>query len=66
MMQPNEILELRQRMGLTQKQFAEVIGVCLMTIHHWEKGHKRPYKIFAMKLEELRGGEESNHDKTGG
>ena len=53
-------------MGLTQKQFAEVIGVCLMTIHHWEKGHKRPYKIFAKKLEELRDGEESNHDKTGG
>lgn len=58
-MLPNEIFELRQRMGLTQRQFAELFGVCHMTIHHWEKGHKRPYKIFAQKLEELRDGQEA-------
>lgn len=33
---------VRQRMGLTQAEFAERIEVPLDTIRHWEQGHSLP------------------------
>ncbi len=43
------IRELRQLMGLTQKQFAAELGVVYPTINRWENGHVTPSPM-AMKL----------------
>ncbi|MBW4599687.1 MAG: helix-turn-helix transcriptional regulator [Calothrix sp. FI2-JRJ7] len=41
--------ELRQKAGLTQEQFAVVLGVTYTTVNRWENGHSKPSPM-AMKL----------------
>lgn len=38
----NEIKEMRQKYGLTQKQFSEVTGIPKRTIENWEGGQRTP------------------------
>jgi putative zinc finger/helix-turn-helix YgiT family protein len=35
---PEEIREGREKLGLTQKQFANLLGVCEATVSRWETG----------------------------
>ena len=44
-----EVKELRLRLGKTQKEFAEMLGVHVVTIIRWEKGNFNPSKL-AIKL----------------
>jgi DNA-binding transcriptional regulator YiaG len=41
---PKEICvyALRQKMGMTQKQFCRRFGFCLATLRHWERGDRKP------------------------
>ena len=39
---PGFIVSLREAMGLTQKQFAQKLGVSKMTVSRWECGRMRP------------------------
>ena len=32
----------RQRLGLSQAQFARLLGISIRTLHHWEQGTRRP------------------------
>jgi putative transcriptional regulator len=32
----------RQRLGLSQAQFARLLGIRVRTLHHWEQGTRRP------------------------
>ncbi len=32
----------RQKLGLTQTEFAHLLGVSIRTLHHWEQGTRRP------------------------
>jgi putative transcriptional regulator len=43
------VRELRQRLGLTQEQFAAQLGVTFPTINRWENRHSKPSRM-AMKL----------------
>ncbi|HEY9659836.1 MAG TPA: helix-turn-helix domain-containing protein [Allocoleopsis sp.] len=43
------ILELRQRLGLTQEQFAAQLGVTFPTVNRWENRRSKPSRI-ALKL----------------
>jgi DNA-binding transcriptional regulator YiaG len=43
------ILELRQRLGLTQEQFAARLGVTFPTVNRWENRRAKPSRI-ALKL----------------
>lgn len=36
------ILRLRKRLGLTQKQIADAIGVTVQTVSNWEAGRSEP------------------------
>ena len=36
------VKQLRERMGLTQEQFAQKVGVTSSTVNQWENGHRRP------------------------
>lgn len=45
---PKEIKRIRQRLFLTQKEFADVIGVAFSTVNCWESGRSKP-NLKAMK-----------------
>ncbi len=47
------VKELRTRMGLTQEQFAAIVGVTFVTVNRWESGKAKPSRLAMMRLEEL-------------
>ena len=54
-MNPNQIRSLRQTTGLTQQQFADLLGVSFVTLNRWENGQTKPSAMGAAKLQELSG-----------
>jgi putative transcriptional regulator len=46
------IMELRQRLGLTQEQFAARLGVTFPTINRWENRRAKPSRL---ALQSIRG-----------
>jgi|GEM_PF-2176028 len=54
-MNPQEIRAIRHLTGLTQSEFAKSLGVALLTINRWEKGHSIPARDNIKKLEKLIG-----------
>ena len=47
----NAIAQLRQSRGVTQKDFARLLGVSLSTLIKWESGQRRPSGSSARLLE---------------
>jgi transcriptional regulator with XRE-family HTH domain len=44
---------LRQRLGLTQEQFAHEVGVTFSTVNQWENGRRRPQPFLLKRLREM-------------
>ena len=38
-----DVSALRQRMGMTQEQFAARFGFSVATLRHWERGDRSPH-----------------------
>ena len=36
------IVATRQKLGLSQSQFARLLGISVRTLHHWEQGTRTP------------------------
>ena len=52
---PAAIRALRQRLGLTQQQFATKYNLGISTVRDWEQGRRRPHGLYRQLLErELR------------
>lgn len=51
---PRLVKGLRQRMGLTQEQFAREVGVTFSTVNLWENGHRRPQPYLLRRLLEMK------------
>ena len=51
--QPNDIAALRLREGLTQAQFADMLGTSLGTVRKWESGERSPSGAAARLVELL-------------
>jgi transcriptional regulator with XRE-family HTH domain len=51
---PRLVKGLRQRMGLTQEQFAREVGVTFSTVNLWENGHRRPQPYLLKRLLEMK------------
>jgi transcriptional regulator with XRE-family HTH domain len=49
----NFVRELRILAGLTQEQFATILGVTYSTLNRWENGHTRPMPLAIQKIEEI-------------
>lgn len=47
------IRTLRRRLGLTQEQLAQRIGVTYSTVNHWENGKRVPQPFLLTKLRQL-------------
>ena len=41
--EPVDVSALRQRMGVTQEQFAARFGFSVATLRHWERGDRTPH-----------------------
>ena len=52
-MQPKEIKALRLMLDLSQEAFAARVGVSYMTIHRWESGKSKPYRLAEESLQRL-------------
>ena len=47
------VKELRKKLGLTQQQLADKLGVVGYTVRRWEAGKSNPLPVFQEKLEKL-------------
>ena len=54
-MSPQWIIKLRQKLGLTQGQFAILLGTSNFSVSHWELGKTTPRDAFKRKIAALRG-----------
>lgn len=50
---PVLVRRLRERMGLTQEQFAQEVGVTFSTVNQCENGHRRPQPYLQRRLLEM-------------
>ena len=50
---PQRIKRLRGAKGLTQTQFAELVGVSYVTVNRWENGQSRPNKLAWRRIAEI-------------
>lgn len=48
---PVDVKELRERLGLTQKEFADKFKLSLSTIQNWEQGENNPRGAAELFLE---------------
>ncbi len=46
----NEAIEARQNVGLSQQEFAEILGVSVRTLQAWEQGKRHPSKAASVLL----------------
>src|SRR3989442_974838 len=55
----NRIKRLRGRLGLTQTQLAEILGVSFATVNRWENRQSRPSQLAWAQIEQVgsRGGD---------
>ena len=44
---------LRDRLGLTQEQFASRLGVTFASVNRWENGHVTPSRLALRQIEDL-------------
>lgn len=47
------IVELRQRLGLTQEQFAARLGVTFPTVNRWENRRAKPSRLALQSIRRL-------------
>ena len=52
-MEPHEIKTTREKLGLTQKELADALGVSFATVNRWEKGRAKPQKDRIERLRSL-------------
>jgi len=52
---PARIIRLRQKLGLTQGQFAALLGTSNFSVSHWELGKTTPQSAYKNKIAALRG-----------
>ena len=42
-METIDVAEIRERLGMTQQEFAATFGVSTATVRNWEQGRRRPH-----------------------
>ena len=49
----NLVLEIRNRLDITQEDMAKMIGISYATVNRWENGHSKPNKAMQLRLYEI-------------
>jgi len=63
---PTLVKQLRDRLRLTQEQFAQKVGVTYSTVNHWENGKRAPQPFLVRRLLELKEELDSHQQKPHG
>ncbi len=50
---PKLIKKLRNKLDLTQEQFAQRVGVTFSTVNSWESGSRKPHPFLLKRLLEM-------------
>jgi DNA-binding transcriptional regulator YiaG len=50
---PDEIRALRNRLGLTQTQFAHALGTSQVSVSQWELGKVKPIRMAVLAMQRL-------------
>jgi Predicted transcriptional regulator len=50
---PGTILEIRNRLGISQDELAKMIGISFATVNRWENGHSSPNKAAQLRLYDI-------------
>ena len=58
---PTLVREVRERLHMTQEQFAHKVGVTYSTVNHWENGKRLPLPFLLRRLLEIK--EEFNQER---
>lgn len=53
-MTPEQIIELRMTLGVTQERFAALLQTTACTINRWEKGKSKPSRLYLRELREIK------------
>jgi len=53
-MDRHEIIEFRQRLGLTQEQFASKLGTTVGSVNKWENGKSKPSRLYIKEIKQMR------------
>jgi len=53
---------IRQKLGLSQREFAKKVGATFVSVWKWENNKSKPHPMFMKKIEELN--EEDNGSNT--
>ncbi len=53
MIQKDDVVRLRTRLGLTQEKFAKKLGVSVWIVSNWERGLNKPRGLSLRALERL-------------
>ena len=54
MMTPEEIKAIRAAYGVSQEEFARLLGTTTPTVNRWERGHVKPSRLYVKELKELK------------
>lgn len=49
----NLVVAMRKRLGMTQLEFARVLGVSFVTVNRWENGRSKPSRLALRRLQEV-------------
>ena len=44
------ILEIRERLNVSQEELAKMVGISFATVNRWENGHSNPNKAAQLRL----------------
>lgn len=50
---PEDVLRLRRRMGMTQRQFADIVGVDPITVSRWERGETKVSMAYSTHIRQV-------------
>lgn len=58
-MTPEDVVRIRENLGITQERFAHILGTTTTTVNRWENGKAVPSRLYIKELKELKNNYES-------
>jgi len=49
-MSPEEIKEIRAKLGVSQEKFASILGTTCTSVNRWENGKARPSRLYVKEI----------------
>jgi len=53
-MTPEDIIKMREELGITQEKFANLLGTSFSTVNRWENGKSKPSRLSIRQLKEIK------------